>query len=153
MLRPCLPLCCHGPKICPYRAEGLFVYSRLSEQFFSYPAAVTITGDRAANIDLCLALLAFIVLHLLRHGTSVCTVSSEGQAPTSHSGIQTGDARIIRSLYFSSNHCATPAAFVQKFGSFNYLSVSCRTTVMCQNVSHGVLPAITLCFALWAFTF
>jgi hypothetical protein len=29
------------------------------EQFFSYLAIVTITGDRAANIDLCLALTAF----------------------------------------------------------------------------------------------
>jgi hypothetical protein len=29
------------------------------EQFFSYLAAVTITGDRAANLDLCLALTAF----------------------------------------------------------------------------------------------
>jgi hypothetical protein len=28
-------------------------------QFFSYPAAVTITGERTANLDLCLALLAF----------------------------------------------------------------------------------------------
>jgi hypothetical protein len=27
--------------------------------FFSYPAAVTITGDRTANLDLCLALAAF----------------------------------------------------------------------------------------------
>ena len=32
----------------------LFVYS-LPEQFFSYPAAVTITGDGAANLNLCLA--------------------------------------------------------------------------------------------------
>jgi hypothetical protein len=29
------------------------------EQFFSYPAVVTITGDRAANLGLCLALIAF----------------------------------------------------------------------------------------------
>ena len=36
----------------------LFVYS-LPEQFFSYPAAVAITGDGAANLDLCLALMAF----------------------------------------------------------------------------------------------
>jgi hypothetical protein len=27
------------------------------EQFFSYLAAVTITGDRTADLDLCLALL------------------------------------------------------------------------------------------------
>jgi hypothetical protein len=36
----------------------LFVYGHLSI-FFSYPAAVTITGDGAANLDLCLALMAF----------------------------------------------------------------------------------------------
>jgi hypothetical protein len=29
------------------------------EQFFSYPAAVTITGDRAANFGLCSALRVF----------------------------------------------------------------------------------------------
>jgi hypothetical protein len=29
------------------------------EQFFSYLAAVTIAGDRAANLDLCLAFMAF----------------------------------------------------------------------------------------------
>jgi hypothetical protein len=36
----------------------LFVLSH-TLQFFSYLAAVTITGDRAANLDLCLALTAF----------------------------------------------------------------------------------------------
>jgi hypothetical protein len=29
------------------------------EQFFSYQVAVTITGDRAATLDLCLALITF----------------------------------------------------------------------------------------------
>jgi hypothetical protein len=29
------------------------------EQFFSYLATVTIADDRAANLDLCLALMAF----------------------------------------------------------------------------------------------
>jgi hypothetical protein len=38
--------------------ECLLVNSHLNE-FFSYPAAVTITGDRAAKLDLCLALVAF----------------------------------------------------------------------------------------------
>ena len=54
------------------------------EQFFSYPAAVTITGYRAANLDLCLALTAYSSegsllchVHLLRHGTSVFKVISE----------------------------------------------------------------------------
>ena len=71
------------------------------EQFFSYPAAVTITGDWAANFGLCSALRAFeqggifIVPHQLRHGTSVYTVSSERPAPTSHSGVRTLNSRII----------------------------------------------------------
>jgi hypothetical protein len=30
-----------------------------SEQFFSYPAAVIITGDRASDLDLCSVLMAF----------------------------------------------------------------------------------------------
>jgi hypothetical protein len=37
----------------------LFVCFESHKQFFSYLAAVTITGDRAANLDLCLALAAF----------------------------------------------------------------------------------------------
>jgi hypothetical protein len=36
-----------------------FVYFESHEQFFSYLATVNITGDRAANLDLCLALTAF----------------------------------------------------------------------------------------------
>jgi hypothetical protein len=36
------------------------------EQFFSYLATVTIAGDRAANLDLCLALTASSVRVLLR---------------------------------------------------------------------------------------
>jgi hypothetical protein len=50
--------------------------------FFSYLATVTITGDRAANLDLCLALTAFssegsFTPHLVRHETSVFKVISE----------------------------------------------------------------------------
>jgi hypothetical protein len=37
----------------------LFVCFQSHEQFFSYLATVTIAGDRAANLDLCLALTAF----------------------------------------------------------------------------------------------
>jgi hypothetical protein len=37
----------------------LFVFSEPHEQFFSYLAAVTIADDRAANLDLCLALNGF----------------------------------------------------------------------------------------------
>jgi hypothetical protein len=69
----------------------MFVCLWPHEQFFSYLVTVTIAGDRAANLSLCSALRAFeqggiiIVPHLLRHGTSVYTVSSERPAPTSHS--------------------------------------------------------------------
>jgi hypothetical protein len=38
---------------------GVFVCFESHEQFFSYLVTVTITGDRAANLDLCLALTAF----------------------------------------------------------------------------------------------
>jgi hypothetical protein len=60
----------------------LFVF-KPHEQFFSYQATVTIAGGRAANLDLCLAFMAFssegffYVPHLLRHGTSVFKVISE----------------------------------------------------------------------------
>jgi hypothetical protein len=37
----------------------MFVCFESHEQFFSYLATVTIAGDRAANLDLCLALTAF----------------------------------------------------------------------------------------------
>jgi hypothetical protein len=37
----------------------LFIYFESHEQFFSYLATDTIAGDRAANLDLCLALPAF----------------------------------------------------------------------------------------------
>jgi hypothetical protein len=59
----------------------LFVCLEPHEQFFKYLAAVTITGDKAANLGLCSALRTFeqggifIVPHLLRHGASVYTVS------------------------------------------------------------------------------
>ena len=37
----------------------LFVCFETHEQYFSYLTTVTITGDMAANLDLCLALTAF----------------------------------------------------------------------------------------------
>jgi hypothetical protein len=45
----------------PEDFKDCFVWLFLAQRaiFFSYLAAVTITGDRAANIDLCLALTAF----------------------------------------------------------------------------------------------
>jgi hypothetical protein len=62
----------------------MFVLFWIAQQFFSYLATVTITGDNAANLDLCLALTAFssegfffYVQHLLRHGTPVFKVISE----------------------------------------------------------------------------
>jgi hypothetical protein len=36
-----------------------FCCLELPEQFFSFSAAITITGDRAVNLDLYLALIAF----------------------------------------------------------------------------------------------
>jgi hypothetical protein len=54
----------------------------------------------------------FFVPNLLRHGTSVYIVSSEGPAHTSDSGIQTEDARITRFLRLHSNHCAMRAALM-----------------------------------------
>jgi hypothetical protein len=89
----------------PQMKDSLFVCLKPHEQFFSYLVAVTIAGDRAANLDLCSALRAFeqggifIVPYLLRHGTLVFTVSSERPAPTSNSEIRTPDARIIKSLH------------------------------------------------------
>jgi hypothetical protein len=64
---------------------SLSVYSRMSI-FFSSPAAVTITGNRAANLDLCLALMAisiefFFVSHLLQHGTLVYRSHSKDRHP------------------------------------------------------------------------
>jgi hypothetical protein len=44
----------------------LFVCFESHEQFFSYLATVTIAGDRAANLDLCLALTVLAVQVLLR---------------------------------------------------------------------------------------
>jgi hypothetical protein len=44
----------------------LFICFESHEQFFSYLATVTIAGDRAANLDLCLALTAFSSEVLLR---------------------------------------------------------------------------------------
>jgi hypothetical protein len=46
---------------------------------FQLSGAVAITGDRAANLDVCLALSAFSSegsSHQLRHGTSVFTITS-----------------------------------------------------------------------------
>jgi hypothetical protein len=44
----------------------LFVCFESYEQFFSYLATVIVAGNRAANLDLCLALTALVVRVLLR---------------------------------------------------------------------------------------
>jgi hypothetical protein len=44
---------------CVYFSFRLFVGFESHEQYFSYLATVTIAGDRAANLDLCLALTDF----------------------------------------------------------------------------------------------
>jgi hypothetical protein len=106
----------------------LFVYLLPPEQFFSYPTAVTITGDRAANLDLCLAHMAFsskgsFSCHTYCDaGPRFFSVSCEGPAPTSHSGIWTRDARITRSLRLRSNHC-TMWSFSYIMINFKYYNV------------------------------
>ena len=85
---------------------------------FSYLMAVTIASDRAANLGLCSTLKAFelggifIVPRLLRHVTSVYTVSSERLALKSHSGIRTPDARSLDPCTRRSHHCATRVALL-----------------------------------------
>jgi hypothetical protein len=46
------------PRIIYAKFDCLFVCLKPHEQFFSYLAAVTITGDRAANFGLCSVLRA-----------------------------------------------------------------------------------------------
>jgi hypothetical protein len=43
------------------------------EQFYSYLAVVTITGDRAANLDLCLALTRLLAARVLLRVTPTAT--------------------------------------------------------------------------------
>jgi hypothetical protein len=65
-----------------------FVCLLLHEQFFNYLAAVTITGDRAANLDLCLTLLALSSEDsFMCHMTLVYTVSSKRPVSMPHSGM------------------------------------------------------------------
>ena len=45
--------------VCLVLGFCLFVCFELHEQFVSYLAAVTITDDKGANLDLCLTLTAF----------------------------------------------------------------------------------------------
>jgi hypothetical protein len=59
-----------------YKYDSKFVCFKPHEQFFSYLAAVTITGDRAANLGLCSALWAFEQggIFNMPHLLGVCTI-------------------------------------------------------------------------------
>jgi hypothetical protein len=90
-----------------FHFDYLFVYSRTSNCSAIW-RAVTITGDRAAKLDLCLALTAFSSKDSF--ATPTATWDSEGQGPMSHSGIRTRNVRIIRYLRHCSNQCAMRAS-------------------------------------------
>jgi hypothetical protein len=106
-----------------------FFYIYQHQQFFSYLVAVTITGFRAANLDICSALVAFssegsFTCHIYCDTASVYTVSSEGLAPTSHSGIPTRDVRTILC------RCCNQCEHVQcEFSQFFFLWQSLYTGV------------------------
>jgi hypothetical protein len=76
----------HGIKV--YNESWLFYLFIAAWAIFQLPGGFTITGDKAANLNiLCLALLNdyqqpgfFYVHYLLRHATLVYTVSFEGLA-------------------------------------------------------------------------
>jgi hypothetical protein len=100
----------------------LFVFSRLSN--FSAIRRLSPLPVTGLHLDPCLALMAFSnegsfsCQHLLRHGTTVYTVSSERPAFTSQSGIRTGDAKITSLLRLRSNHCSTRAVKGYQIKSF-----------------------------------
>jgi hypothetical protein len=77
------------------------------EQLFSYLATVTITDDRAANLDLCLALTAYrsegyfeYHTRLLQHGTSVFKVIYERPVTLTSECRPLGEGAIY--IYFKS---------------------------------------------------
>jgi hypothetical protein len=81
---------------------------------FSYLVAVTITRDRAANLDQYLSLTAHsnegsFTCHTSLTWHLVYTVSSEGPVLTFLSEFRNRDMRIVRSLRRRSDHCATLA--------------------------------------------
>jgi hypothetical protein len=45
--------------VIPKLTTSLYVCFESHEQFFSYLTSITMAGDRASNLDLCLALAAF----------------------------------------------------------------------------------------------
>jgi hypothetical protein len=89
----------------------LFVYSHLN-YFSAIWRLSTLPMTRASTLMSSFHgyKRGFYMTRLLRHGTSVYLVSSEGPDPTSCSGIRTCDARIIGSLRRRSNRCTTRAA-------------------------------------------
>ena len=96
----------------------------------------------------------------LRYGTSVYTGSFEGLAPSSHIGIQTRDARIIRFWHRHSNHCAiTTVKYGSEFSWINehtvivYVSTYSRFFHLYGDVTIAgeELQNLGLCSALRAF--
>jgi hypothetical protein len=80
---------------------------------FRYPVAVTITGGKAANLDLCLALMTFrsegsFTCHTYCDTTSrFIRFHLKDLSPCPTAGTLTRDARIIRSLRRRSYSCIT----------------------------------------------
>jgi hypothetical protein len=64
-----------------------------SEQWIRYLAAVSITGDRAANLDQSFLISVRVLLRAtpVAKRDSIYTVSSDGPVPSSHIGIRTPD--------------------------------------------------------------
>jgi hypothetical protein len=98
---------------------------------FSYLVTVAITGDRAANLGLCLALMAFSSVRVLLRATHAVTrdlgLYSQIRRTDTHSGIQTGNVKIIRSLHLHSNNCAMRAAKFTKMLFYRALGMSGST--------------------------
>jgi hypothetical protein len=115
--------------------------------------AVTITGDRAANLGLCSVLGAFeqggifIVTLLLRHGTSVYSVSSERPAPTSPVGFEPPTQGSSDHSAPLSNHCSTQAAsdFTQKnLLLFNIIISASKSFIKISKSKADFLKSVSL---------
>jgi hypothetical protein len=51
----------------------LFIRFESHEQFFSYLATVTIAGDKAANLDLCLGSIRLLAVRVILRATPTAT--------------------------------------------------------------------------------
>jgi hypothetical protein len=129
----------------------LFVYSHMSN-FFSYLVAVTIVGDRSANLGLCSALRAFeqgrifIMPHLLWHGTSVYMVSSERPTHMSHSGIRTLYTRIeVLNLYL----ITIWICMYMHIYTFYYTIQHCHFRMWCKDWCDSPQSAVQYCWHIW----